>query len=77
MMNWISTKIKQVPKDGNYYLAIWKGNFCFVNWDQDLIGFYIKLANPDYDDGYYLVNDETKIYYWLELTYPQEWIDMK
>ena len=75
-MHWISTRDKPVPKDGETYLALWKGIFVLIQYDDHGKRFWISYRPSEMGESAPIDSDhERKLYYWCKLEYPQEWLD--
>jgi len=72
MIDWINTNDKQIPKDEEVYLGLWKGCICLVQWDEDQNGYCISFQPAVYENKCEALDEEAskKIYYWAKLYKP-------
>lgn len=74
MINWILPKYQSFPKDGITYLALVKGNFALLRWDEDINKYQMAWLPGAYDTVWEFTEEDWghKIYAWANLTYPHE-----
>ena len=75
-MNWKKITDKknprsEIPKDGNSFLVLWKGQICLLQYDSDLDKFW-GCVEPYVTRKVWLLDEENelKISYWIPLKKP-------
>jgi hypothetical protein len=77
-MEWIKIKDREnprleVPLD-RVFFAIWKGNFCIVEYDEEKSLFYISMHPATYDTRDPLPSySENKFHYFFVPEYPKDY----
>lgn len=75
-MKWIKVNSRHdLPRNGQEFLAIWKGRKCLAQHDEEEDRFYISWAVADSPSSMYVPQDrEGKFNYWMPLPdYPEDW----
>lgn len=73
-IKWINAKDKPFPKDGENYLALFKGQFCLIAWDEDDERYHMAWMPNTYDEVWVLSPcRERKITHWAKLVLPEDY----
>lgn len=71
MIDWINTKLKEVPKDDNIYLGIFEGQFCLISWWEEDNAYWMQWLPGQYkSDTKIKKEEEPKISHWAFLHKP-------
>ena len=74
MIKWVNVKEKPFPKDGENYLALFKGQFCLLTWDEDKERHIMAWMPNSYDHVWELAPErERKITHWAKLVLPEDY----
>lgn len=73
-MQWINVKDQPLPKDGSTFLALWKGQFCLISWDEDIERFWLQMLPGQYERDMEVAPErELKFTHWCKLIYPEDY----
>lgn len=79
MIEWVNSKEKPFPRDGNTYLGLFKGQFCLWNFDPEEEIFYLMWMPGTYEKVWEIPVDEldreypTKLTHWAILKRPEDY----
>ena len=73
-MQWINVEEQPVPRDGETYLALWKGQFCLTAFDEDEDAFWLQMLPGRYAGDMLLPEERVgKFTHWYKLEYPKDY----